>query len=361
MNLEDLLGRLHELEGSDLHLSTGSAPRVRVHGELVSLELPPLHAHDTERLALSVMTAEQRLSYSELGEVDFSFEVQGLARFRANVFTQRGSTAAVFRLIPFQIKRLRELRLPPVLERFSRRPHGLILAAGPTSCGKSTTLAALIDQINRKQAKHVITIEDPIEFLHRHGTSIVNQREISSDTPSFTSALRMALREDPDVVLVGEMRDPETADATLRIAETGHLTFTTLHTSSAPAPIHRLIDMFPPRQQPQARSVLALVLEGVICQLLIRRQDRSGQVAAPEILIPNLAIRNLIRENKVHQIYSAMQTGQEKTGMLTMNQSLRRLFLEGAIAPNDCHSNSPNPTELKDLVPPATGLGSSTL
>ena len=361
MNLDDLLGRLHDLEGSDLHLSAGSSPRVRVHGKLVSLDLPRLHAHDTEQLALGIMTEEQRLSYSELREIDFSFEIQGLARFRANVFTQRGSTAAVFRLIPLEIKRLQELHLPPVLEQLSRRPHGLILAAGPTGCGKSTTLAALIDQINRKQAKHVVTIEDPIEFLHRHGTSIVNQREISSDTPSFASALRMALREDPDVVLVGEMRDPETAEATLRIAETGHLTFATLHTSSAPATIHRLIDMFPPQQQAQARSVLAMVLEGVICQHLIPRQDRSGQVAATEILIPNSAIRNLIRENKIHQIYSVMQTGQEETGMVTMNQSLRRLLFEGAIAPSDCLSRSPNPTELKDLDPLAPVLGSSAL
>ena len=361
MNLVDLLGRLNNLEGSDLHLSAGSSPRVRIHGELVSLDHPPLDAHDTEQLALGVMTDEQRLSYSELREVDFSFEVQGLARFRANVFTQRGSTAAVFRLIPIEIKQLKELGLPPVLEQLTRRPHGLILAAGPTGCGKSTTLAALIDQINRKQPKHIITIEDPIEFLHHHRTSIVNQREISSDTPSFSSALRMALREDPDVVLVGEMRDPETAEATLRIAETGHLTFASLHTSSAPGTIHRLIDMFPAQQQPQVRSALALVLEGVIGQLLIRRPDRSAQVAATEILIPNPAIRNLIRENKIHQIYSAMQTGQDETGMLTMNQSLRRLLFEGAIAPSDCLSRSPNPTELNDLVPHPPGLSLSAL
>ncbi len=358
MSLRDLLDRLHHLEGSDLHLSAGSAPRVRVHGKLLPLELPPLHANDTERLALSIMTEAQRLSYSELGEIDFSFEIHSLARFRANVFTQRGSTAAVFRLIPLKIKRLQELSLPPVLEQLSRKPHGLILAAGPTGCGKSTTLAALIDQINREQAKHVITIEDPIEFLHRHGTSMINQREISSDTPSFASAMRMALREDPDVVLVGEMRDPETAEATLRTAETGHLTFATLHTSSAPATIHRLIDMFPPQQQAEARAVLAMVLEGVICQLLIRRRDRSGLAVATEILIPNSAIRNLIRENKIHQIYSVMQTGQEETGMLTMNQSLRRLLLEGALYPSDCLSRSPNPTELRDLVPRAPDLGS---
>ncbi len=357
MSLRDLLDRLHALEGSDLHLSAGSAPRVRVHGKLESLDLPPLHAHDTERLALSIMTEAQRSSFSELGEIDFSFEIHKLARFRANVFTQRGSTAAVFRLVPLKIKRLQELHPPPVVEQLSRKPHGLILAAGPTGCGKSTTLAALIDQINREQAKHVITIEDPIEFLHRHGTSIVNQREISSDTPSFASALRMALREDPDVVLVGEMRDPETAEATLRTAETGHLTFATLHTSSAPATVHRLIDMFPPQQQAQARSVLAMVLEGVVCQLLIRRRDRIGQAVATEILIPNSAIRNLIRENKIHQIYSVMQTGQEETGMVTMNQSLRRLLLEGAVCPSDCLSSSPNPTELKDLVPRAPDLG----
>lgn len=348
--LTDLLKKCVELGGSDLHITVASPPRVRLHGQLLPLPFPPLTAADTKRLVYSVMTDQQKHRYEEDFEIDFSFGIKDVARFRANIFTQRNSSAGVFRLIPFEIKSLMELELPPILETFTEKPRGLVLVTGPTGSGKSTTLAAMIDKINRERNIHILTIEDPIEFLHRHKSALINQREVKGDTKSFAAALRMVLREDPDVVLIGEMRDLETIESALRIAETGHLTFATLHTNSAHATINRIVDSFPPHQQQQVRAQLSMVLEGIVCQALLPRADGSGRVVATEVLIPNPGIRNLIRENKIHQIYSMMQTGQEKYGMHTMNQSLARLFLERKITYDVCVSLSSNVEELKNML-----------
>lgn len=350
VSLSELLQKLVEMGGSDLHLTPNSAPRIRLHGQIAPLSYPVLTPADTKRLAYSVMTDEQKSRYEESLEIDFSFGIKGLARFRANVFTQRGTAAAAFRLIPFQIRSFEELNLPPVLEKLCEKPRGLILITGPTGSGKSTTLAAMIDKINRERREHIITVEDPIEFLHEHKNCLINQREVHSDTHSFTAALRVALREDPDVVLIGELRDLETIEAALRIAETGHLTFATLHTNSAYTTINRVIDVFPAHQQQQIRAQMSLVLEGIMCQILIPRADGEGRVVATELLIPNPAIRNLIRENKIHQIYSAMQTGQEKYAMQTMNQSLASLYLERKITFEDCLSRSSNVDELLEML-----------
>lgn len=350
VGLAQLLEKLVEVEGSDLHLTPNSPPRVRVHGEIQPLNFPQLKPSETKRLAYSVMTDEQKFRYEENWEIDFSFGIKGLARFRGNIFTQRGSVSAVFRLIPFEIMSFEQLSLPPILQTLCKKPRGLILVTGPTGSGKSTTLATMIDSINRDFKGHIITIEDPIEFLHNHKNCIINQREVNSDTKSFTSALRVALREDPDVVLIGEMRDLETIEAAVRIAETGHLTFATLHTNSAHSTINRIIDVFPAHQQQQIRAQLSLVMEGIVCQTLVPRADGRGRLPALEILIPNTAIRNLVRENKVHQIYSAMQTGQEKFGMRTMNQSLTKLVLERVISYEAAMEKSSNLDELEELV-----------
>ncbi len=315
LSLAEMLQNLVAQGGSDLHLTTNSPPRIRLHGKLIPLDHTALDEAGTKRLAYSVMTDQQKFRYEENQEVDFSFGIKSLARFRANVFTQRGATAAVFRAIPLKIMGFEELRLPAVIPALCEKPRGLVLITGPTGSGKSTTLAAMIDKINRERTDHIITIEDPIEFIHSHKKCIVNQREVHSDTGSFATALRMALREDPDVVLVGEMRDLETVESALRISETGHLTFATLHTNSAYSTINRIIDVFPPHQQQQVRSQLSMVMEGIVCQTLVPLASGSGRIAATEILIPTAAVRNLIRENKVHQIYSAMQTGQERHGM----------------------------------------------
>lgn len=348
--LTDLLKKCVELGGSDLHITVGSPPRIRLHGELLPLPFPPLTPDDTKRLVYSVMTDQQKHRYEEDLEIDFSFGIKDVARFRANIFTQRSSAAGVFRLIPFEIKSLRELELPPILEKLTEKPRGLVLVTGPTGSGKSTTLAAMIDKINRERNVHILTIEDPIEFLHRHKSALINQREVKGDTKSFASALRMVLREDPDVVLIGEMRDLETIESALRIAETGHLTFATLHTNSAYATINRIVDSFPPHQQQQIRAQLAMVLEGIVCQALLPRADGRGRVVATEVLIPTPGIRNLIRENKIHQIYSMMQAGQEKYGMHTMNQSLARLFRERKITYDVCISTSSNVEELQKML-----------
>src|SRR5437867_10558034 len=298
LSLSDLLKRLLEMSGSDLHLTTNSPPQIRVHGHLVPLDLPQLTPAETKQLAYSVMTDSQKHRFEENLELDFSFGVKGLARFRANVFSQRGAIAAAYRRIPYEILSFRELGLPPVVEKLCERPRGLVLVTGPTGSGKSTTLAAMIDKINRERHEHILTIEDPIEFLHQHKNCIVNQREIGHDTHSFPEALRVALREDPDVVLIGEMRDLETVESALRIAETGHLTLATLHTNSAATTINRIIDIFPSNQQPQIRAQLSMVLEGIMCQALVPRPNSSGRAMAMEVLIPNSAIRNLIREDK---------------------------------------------------------------
>ncbi len=348
--LTDLLKKVVELGGSDLHVTTGSPPRIRLHGELLPMSHPPLTSEDTKRLVYSVMTDSQKHRYEEDLEIDFSFGIKDMARFRANIFTQRNSSAAVFRLIPYEIKSLEELKLPSILTALTDKPRGLVLVTGPTGSGKSTTLAAMIDRINRDKTLHILTIEDPIEFLHRHKAALVNQREVHTDTSGFGPALRMVLREDPDVVLIGEMRDLETIEAALRIAETGHLTFATLHTNSAFSTINRVVDSFPPHQQQQIRAQLSLVLEGIVCQSLLPRSDGNGRVVATEVLIPTPGIRNLVRENKVHQIYSMMQAGQEKFGMHTMNQSLARLYLEKKITRDVCLTTSSNVEELQKML-----------
>jgi len=325
MNLPDLLKATLELGGSDLHLSMGSPPQVRVDGHLKRLDLPDLTPDGIKALAYSVLTDVQKKKFEETWELDLAFGLRGVGRFRCNVFNQKGAVGAVFRLIPEKIRSLEELSLPPVLSELADRPRGLVLVTGPTGSGKSTTLAAMIDRINLAKKAHILTIEDPIEYLHQHKTALVNQRELHADTQSFSLALRAALREDPDVVLVGELRDLETMEAALKLAETGHLTMATLHTNSAAQTVTRLIDAFPAHQQSQLRTQLSLVLEGIECQALIPEAGGQGRVAALEILVATPAIRNLIRDDKIHQIYGTMQTGQEKLGMQTMNQALARL------------------------------------
>jgi len=357
--LAELLQKVLQSGASDLHLTIGVPPQMRIDGELQPVGTIPLQAADTKRLAYSVMTDSQKHAYEENWEIDFSFGIKELCRFRGNVYTQRGAVAAAFRVIPFEIRGFEALGLPAIISKLCDKPRGLILVTGPTGSGKSTTLAAMIDKINRERKEHIITIEDPIEFLHQHKGCIVNQREVNSDTKSFTSALRVALREDPDVVLIGEMRDLETVESALRIAETGHLTLATLHTNSAATTIHRVVDIFPSNQQSQIRAQLSMVLEGILCQSLIPRMSGSGRAMAMEILVPNPAIRNLIREDKVHQLYSAMQTGQERFGMQTFNQSLAQLVITRQISKDDALLKSSNSEELDDLI--TRGVGTNTL
>ena len=327
LSLSDLLKKLIEMGGSDLHLTTNSPPQVRVDGSLRPLDgFKVMTSADTKQLAYSVLTDAQKHRFEEALELDFSFGVRGLSRFRANLFNQRGAVGAVFRAIPYEIRTFEALGLPAVVTKLCDKPRGLILVTGPTGSGKSTTLAAMLDKINRERHEHIVTIEDPIEFLHNHKSCLVNQREVGSDTKGFAEALRTALRQDPDVVLIGEMRDLETIESALRIAETGHLTFATLHTNTAASTINRIIDVFPSTQQAQIRAQLSLVLEGIMCQSLLPRADGRGRVAALEIMVPNSAIRNLIREDKIHQVYSMMQTGQDKYGMQTFNQALATLY-----------------------------------
>jgi twitching motility protein PilT len=354
--LPEMLQKTIQAGASDLHLTTGVPAQIRVDGKLRAIDQQPLNAADTKRLAYSVMTDGQKHQFEEKWEIDFSFGIKDLCRFRANVFTQRGAVGAVFRLIPFEIKGFQTLNLPTVVEQLCDKPRGLILVTGPTGSGKSTTLAAMIDKINMERHEHILTIEDPIEFLHGHKSCIVNQREVSADTHSFSDALRVALREDPDVVLIGEMRDLETVESALRIAETGHLTLATLHTNSAATTINRIVDIFPSNQQPQIRAQLSMVLEGILCQSLIPKASGSGRAMAMEILIPTTAIRNLIREDKIHQIYSSMQTGQDKYGMQTFNQALSQLVLTKQIALQDAITKSSNPEELQDLIQRGVGL-----
>lgn len=357
--LSELLKKMIEMGGSDLHITTNAPPMVRVHGQLRPLDYPELTPAETKRLAYSVLTDAQKHRFEEALELDFSFGIKGLSRFRANLFNQRGAVGAVFRAIPYEIRSFEELGLPPIVEKLCEKPRGLILVTGPTGSGKSTTLAAMIDKINRTRHEHIITVEDPIEYLHPHKNCIVNQREVHSDTHSFANALRAALREDPDVVLIGEMRDLETTETALRIAETGHLTFATLHTNSAASTINRIIDIFPAHQQAQIRTQLSMVLEGILCQALIPKANGQGRVLALEIMVPNAAIRNLIREDKIHQIYSMMQTGQEKFGMQTFNQSLATLYFKKQITLEMALSRSSNPDELQDLInrgPASVGL-----
>jgi twitching motility protein PilT len=354
--LPELLKTTVELHGSDLHLTMNTPPQVRVHGKLQRLPFPDLTPAETKDLVYSALTDVQKKRFEESMELDFSFGIRGLARFRCNVFVQRGAVGAVYRLIPEQIRGFGDLGLPPVLATLAERPRGLVLVTGPTGSGKSTTLAAMLDKINSERHEHILTIEDPIEYLHPHKNCLVNQREIHSDTNSFSTALRAALREDPDVVLIGEMRDLETVEAALKIAETGHLTFGTLHTNSAAQTINRIIDIFPASQQSQIRTQLSLVLEGIVCQALLPRADGQGRIASLEILVPTPAIRNLIREDKVHQIYGAMQTGQEKFGMQTANQSLASLHMKRLIALETALAATSMRDELLDMINRGVGV-----
>jgi len=359
ISLSDLLRKLSELGGSDLHITTGTPPQVRVDGHIRPLEgYRSLTSSDTKQLAYSVLTDAQKHRFEENLELDFSFGVKGLSRFRANIFNQRGAVGAVFRAIPYEIKSFDTLGLPSVIKTLCDKPRGLILVTGPTGSGKSTTLAAMIDKVNNDRHEHILTIEDPIEFLHNHKNCIVNQREVNADTHGFPDALRTALRQDPDVVLVGEMRDLETIESALRIAETGHLTFATLHTNSAASTINRIIDVFPSEQQSQVRAQLSLVLEGILCQALLPRASGQGRAMALEILVPNTAIRNLIREDKVHQIYSMMQTGQDKYGMQTFNQALATLYHKRQITLEVAVQRSSNTDELRELIDRGSGINS---
>lgn len=356
VTLHQLLKILVEQGGTDLHITTNSPPQVRIDGKLVPLQMPPISAPESKHLAYSVMTDNQKHRFEEDLELDFSFGVRGLARFRANVFQQRGAVAAAFRTIPWEIKTFKDLNLPQVVSDLCDKPRGLILVTGPTGSGKSTTLAAMLDKVNSERHEHIVTIEDPVEYLHSHKKCVVNQRELHADTHSFAAALRSALRQDPDIVLIGEMRDLETIESALRIAETGHLTFATLHTNSAAQTINRIIDVFPPHQQAQIRAQLSFVIEGILCQALLPRVNSKGRALTMEILVPNAAVRNLIREDKIHQIYSIMQTGQAQHGMQTFNQSLATLYFRKQISLQTAVSRSSKPEELQEMINRGAGL-----
>lgn len=348
-NMHQLLKAMIEKGASDLHISTGTAPQIRIDGQMVVLNTEPLSPAETKQLCYSVLTDAQKRTFEEENELDLSFGVKGLSRFRGNVFLQRGAVAGAFRAIPFEIKSFDDLGLPPVVKVMSKKPRGLILVTGPTGSGKSTTLAAIVDSINQERNEHIITIEDPIEYLHHHKKCLVNQREVGADTDSFKKALKYILRQDPDVVLVGELRDIETIEAALTIAETGHLCFATLHTNSCVQTINRIVDVFPTNQQSQVRTQLSFVLEGVLSQNLMKKATGGGRCMALEVMVPNAAIRNLIREDKIHQIYSQMQVGQEKFGMQTLNQSLFMLAHSRQITQDDAYSRSPDFDELKQM------------
>ena len=350
VTLNQLLKAMVDQGGTDLHVTTNASPQIRIDGVLKPLNAPPLTPSETKQLAYSILTDNQKHRLEEDLEIDFSFGIKGLARFRANVFHQRGAIACAFRRIPYEIKGFRELGLPQVVEGLCEKPRGLVLVTGPTGSGKSTTLAAMVDKVNRERHEHIVTIEDPVEYLHGHKKCLVNQRELKADTHNFNNALRSVLRQDPDVVLVGEMRDYETVEAALRIAETGHLTFATLHTNSAAQTINRIIDIFPAHQQSQIRVQLSFVLEGILCQSLLPRAGGKGRCLAMEILVPSSAIRNLIREDKVHQIYGMMQAGQAKHGMQTFNQSLASLYFKRLITLQTALARSSYPDELQEII-----------
>jgi twitching motility protein PilT len=350
VNLHQLLRAMIEKGASDMHITTGSPPLLRIDGAIVPLKLPPLSPIETKQLCYSVLTEEQKIQFEKMKELDLSFGVKSLSRFRANIFMQRGAVSGAFRSIPFKILSFDELGLPPIVAELASKPRGLILVTGPTGSGKSTTLASIIDKINAETRQHIMTVEDPIEYLHPHKRSIVNQREVGSDTGTFKQALKYVLRQDPDVVLVGEMRDLETIEAALTIAETGHLVFATLHTNSAIQSINRIIDVFPPHQQSQVRAQLSFVLEGVISQLLLPRAGAPGRCLAMEVMVPNAAIRNLIREDKVHQIYTQMQVGQQKHGMQTLNQSLYSLYARRLITLEEAMGRSNDIEELRMMI-----------
>lgn len=348
--LQELLRMVSERGGTDLHITVDSPPILRINGELRPLPFPHLTAKDTERLCYAVLTESQRHRFEETLELDFSFGIRGLCRFRGNLFRQKGAVGAAFRTVPYTAKSLADLGLPPVAGELTKLPRGLVLVTGPTGSGKSTTLASMIDKINRERREHIVTLEDPIEFVHEHAGCVVTQREVHSDTRSFTEALRHILRQDPDVVLIGEMRDLETISAALTLAETGHLVLSTLHTNSAVQTINRIIDIFPEKQQAQVRAQLSLTLQGVLSQQLIARKDEHGRALALEIMIPNSAIRNLIREAKIHQVYSQMQVGQSRFGMQTMTQSLLELYSRRRITYEEAVAHATEPDELRPML-----------
>ena len=358
-NLHQLLKAMVEKGASDLHITTGSPPQLRIDGKLVPLKTAPLTPVETKQLCYSILTDAQKHRFEEENELDLSFGVKALSRFRANIFMQRGAVAGAFRTIPFKILSFAELGLPPVVATFADKPRGLVLVTGPTGSGKSTTLASVIDKINTERHDHIITIEDPIEYLHPHKNCLVNQREVGADTASFKKALKYILRQDPDVVLVGEMRDQETVEAALTIAETGHLAFATLHTNSCVQTINRILDIFPPFQQDQVRAQLSFTLEGVLTQNLLPKATGPGRVLAVEVMVPNPAIRNLIREDKLHQVYSQMQVGQNKFGMQTFNQSLASLVQRRLITLEEAMGRSSDQDELRNILSQAA-MGART-
>lgn len=348
VGLRELLEEMVKKEASDLHLTVGAPPVIRVDGKLIRMPYDMLTPDNTKKLAYSIMNEKQKLKFETSSELDLSFGIEQMSRFRCNVFMQRGNVAVALRQIPFKLKTFEELGLPKTVAELAKLPRGLVLVTGPTGSGKSTTLAALIDKINKERQCHIITVEDPIEYLHRHQASIVNQREVYSDTHSFASALKYALREDPDVVLIGEMRDLETIEAALNISETGHLAFATLHTNSTSESINRIIDVFPMAQQEQVRASLSFSLQAVVSQCLIPKIG-GGRVLSHEIMICTPAIRALIRDDKVHQIYSMIQSGQ-KYGMNTMNQSLAELYSSGMITVGDAMGFTTNIQELNEML-----------
>ena len=350
LNLQALLKAMTDKGASDLHVTANSPPRLRIDGELVKLQTEPLTPVETKTLCYSVMNDAQKLRFEEDLEIDFSFGIRNMARFRANVYMQQACVAGAFRVVPYQIIPLEDLGLPPVVADLCDKPRGLVLVTGPTGSGKSTTLASMIDRINTRTKGHIMTVEDPIEFQHTHKGCLINQREIGRDSTSFKRALKYILRQDPDVVLIGEMRDLETVEAALTIAETGHLAFATLHTNNAIQSINRIIDVFPSHSQTQVRAVLSFVLEGVVTQQLVPKAAGTGRALAAEVMVPNAAIRNLIREDKLHQIYSQMQIGQQKFGMQTMNQSLCDLYLRKVITLDEALAKTSEVDELRTMI-----------
>jgi twitching motility protein PilT len=356
LTIQELLQIAVEKDASDLHITTHVPPRLRIHGTLISLDHPPLTPAETKNLVYALLTDRQKKMFEEKMELDFSFGVQDLGRFRGNVFMQKGAVAAAFRRFLPIMWSFSQLGIPQRLAQLCYLPRGLVLVTGPTGCGKSTTLACMINHVNKERPVHIITIEDPIEYFFTPQKSIINQRELYVDTLSYPNALRSVLREDPDVVLVGEMRDLETVESCLRVAETGHLTFSTLHTNSAVETVSRIIDIFPSSYQAQVRVMLSMSLEAVITQALLPHANGKGRVLAMEILIPNSAIRNLIRESKEHQIYAAMQMGQEKFGMQTFNQSLASLYFKEQITYETAMQITSKPEELTDIIQRKEGL-----
>lgn len=349
INLQQLLKTVVKQGASDLHLVAGSPPALRIDGRIVRVKSRDLTADETRNLVYSVLTDEQKAIFEERKELDFSFGIKGMARFRVNLMFQRGAVSGVFRRVPFEIPELMSLGLPSVISDMASYPNGLVLITGPTGSGKSTTIAAILDKINRERRGHIITIEDPIEYIHEHKQCIVNQREVSVDTNSYAQALKYLLRQDPDVCMIGELRDLETIETALQVAETGHLVFATLHTNSAVQSINRLVNVFPADQQDRIRTQLSLTLQAVVSQRLIPMIE-GGQVAALEVLVMNSSVRNLIRENKLHQVYGMMQVGQNKTGMITLNQSLLNLILKRKIDIKTAFEESPDVEELDQML-----------